>query len=163
MEQWLPIPDFPLYEASDQGRIRNIKSGGILTCSKGDEGRPHVGLMQGAVQVKRGLSLLICKTFLTKPRWDFNTPIHFDGILLNCRLDNLAWRPRWFAVKHIQQFRVIQTETGPVRDIKTGVIYVNVWSVVFHHGVLYNDVVKSIINKTYVFPTMQCFEWVNPD
>jgi hypothetical protein len=42
-------------------------------------------------------------------------------------------------------------------------VYEDVWAVVFAFGVLYNDVVLSIVNKTYVFPVMHCFEWVDPD
>lgn len=31
---------------------------------------------------------------------------------------------------------------------------------VFHYGLLYMDLLLSIFNKTYVFPTMQTYEWM---
>jgi len=163
MEQWLPIPGYDGYEASDQGRIRSLYTNSVLAVSRMGGGRPSVALTLERVQVRRGLSLLICQTFLPSPREDFTTPIHLDGDLMNCRVSNLAWRPRWFALKHTEQFNQGLPETGPVRNIKTGIIYENVGSVVYSFGVLYNDVVKSIVNKTWVFPLMHCFEWVYPD
>lgn len=158
----MPLRGYPKYEASDQGRIRHIKSGAVLAVSQSGRERPHVGLMLGGVQVKRGLSLLICNTFIDPPRLDFNTPIHLDGDLMNCRVSNLAWRPRWFAMRHTAQFGRNPGNSGQVRNINTGIVYGDVWDVVTTFGLLYNDVVIAIINKTYVFPLMHCFEWVDP-
>lgn len=165
MEQWLPLASYPGYEASDQGRIRNTNSGAVLAVSRvGADARPYVGLSVHRRQVKRGLALLICSTFVPRPkREDWDTPIHLDGDVMNCRVNNLQWRPRWFALKHTEQFRLRLVETEAIRNINTGAIYENAWSVVFSHGVLYNDVIMSIVNKTWVFPLMQYFEWVDPD
>jgi len=163
MEEWLPLPGYPGYEASDLGRIRNSSTNAILATSRTGDARPSVKLMLGRTQVQRGLSLLICKTFLESPRPGFNTPIHLDGDLTNCRASNLVWRPRWFAIQHTSQFYKDLGETSAVRNLNTRVVYEDVWAVVFAFGVLYNDVVLSIVNKTYVFPVMHCFEWVDPD
>lgn len=163
MEQWLPLQDYPGYSASDQGRIRSDQSGAILAIQRQGNHRPHVGLTIGKVQVKRGLALLICKTFIEPARKDFDTPIHLDGDLSNCRVSNLTWRPRWFAMEHTAQFSKRLPSTGAIRNIDTGIVYSDTWQVVFTFGVLYNDVIKSIVNKTWVFPIMYCFEWVDPD
>lgn len=162
MEEWLPIEGYPGYEASDQGRVRNSR-GWIINPTRIGDGRPFVALAVNGAQVQRGLALLICQTFLDLPRADFNTPIHLDGDLTNCRVNNLAWRPRWFALKHTRQFRQNLGDTGPVRNIDTGHVYANTWAVVFTFGVLYNEVVKSIVNKTWVFPIYHRFEWVHPE
>ena len=163
MEEWLPLVGYPGYEASDLGRIRNTQTNTILAISRTGDARPSVALNKNHVQVKRGLSLLICKTFLPSQRPGFNTPIHLDGDLMNCRASNLVWRPRWFAIQHTSQFYKDLGETSAVRNVETRVVYRDVWAVVFAFGVLYNDVVLSIINKTYVFPVMHCFEWADPD
>lgn len=162
MEQWLPLQGYPNYSVSDLGRVRSDSHGAVLAISRTGNARPHVSLMLDRVQLKRGLSLLVAKTFIKSPRPDFNTPIHFDGDLTNCRVSNLAWRPRWFAINHTAQFATNPGNSGQVRNINTGVVYGDVWDVVVAFGLLYTDVVKSIVNKTYVFPLMHCFEWVNP-
>lgn len=161
MEEWIDLQGYPGYEISDQGRVRNDRRWVIATSQVGN-GRPFVGLMVNGRQVKRGLALLVCETFLDVPRADFNTAIHLDGDLSNCRVSNLAWRPRWFAIKHTMQFRQNLGEAGPVRNIDTGIVYDTIWDVVFTFGVLYNEVIKSIINKTWVFPIYHRFEWVDP-
>ena len=162
MEEWMDLPGYPGYEASDQGRIRNER-GWILGTTQIEGARPFVALSTNGRQVQRGLALLICQTFLETPRADFNTPIHLDGDLANCRVSNLAWRPRWFALKHTRQFRLNLGESGAVRNIDTGIVYKTIWDVVFTFGVLYNEVVKSIINKTWVFPIYHRFEWIDPE
>jgi hypothetical protein len=164
MEQWLPLLGYPGYEVSDQGRVRSLRSDCILSVSRQRKGRPSVALtIDHPTQVRRGLALLVISTFLPSPRVDFTTPIHLDGDLMNCRLNNLVWRPRWFAMQHTKQFTENHPETSAIRNIDTGQVYKDVWEVVFTFGVLHNDVVKSVINKTYVFPIMHCFEWVNPE
>jgi hypothetical protein len=117
------------------------------------------------VQLTRGLALLVCSAFVPLPqhRCDVPTPIHLDGDFQNCRPDNLVWRPRWFAQKHTAQFKQNLQNPNAVRNIDTGVVYHDIWDVVFEQGVLFNDVVKAVINKTYVFPLFQRFEWVDPD
>lgn len=163
MEQWLPLKGYPGYSASDEGRIRNDLRDSILAVVRVKGRRSYVGLVQNKVQVKRSLSKLICETFVYNERPEyFDTPIHLDGDLSNCRADNLLWRPRWFADRHSVQFNLNLVDPGPVKNIDTGVVYDSVWSVVFAHGVLFNDVVLSIINKTWVFPLMNCFEWLDP-
>jgi hypothetical protein len=161
MEIWLPLLSYPGYSASDQGRVRNDKRDSILAVVRVKGRRSYVGLMSRGTQVKRSLSRLICETFVPNQRKEyFDTPIHVDGDLANCKAVNLQWRPRWFADRYSFQFTQDLGETLPVRNINTGVTYSNVWEVVFAHGVLFNDVVLSIANKTYVFPLMHNFEWI---
>lgn len=161
MEKWVPLLGYPGYSVSDLGRIRNDNRERLLTVVHMETNYSFVGLVKDGEQVKRSVSKLVCETFVPKPANPrFNTPIHFDGDLSNCRVDNLDWRPRWFAIKHTRQFRIEQEEyPDPVREIKTGEIFDNSWSAVFRYGLLYLDLIRSILNKTYVFPTMQTYEW----
>jgi hypothetical protein len=160
MDQWLPLQDYPGYSASDLGRVRNDKRDHVLAIVRSSR-RPYVCLVKNGVQVKRGLSLLIAETFVQTERKEyFNTAIHLDGDLSNCRARNLMWRPRWFALKHTHQFSEPWGDSDPVINTVTNTVHKDVWSVVFEHGVLYSDVLQSIYNKTYVFPLMQTFEWL---
>lgn len=161
MERWLSLQGYPGYSASDLGRIRNDKRDSLLSVIRVEGRRSYVSLMLRGKQVTRSLSRLICETFVSNDKQQyFDTPIHVDGNLANCRAVNLQWRPRWFADRYSYQFTQNLGDTIPVRNINTGVEYKNVWEVVFAHGVLFNDVILSIANKTYVFPLMQCFEWI---
>lgn len=162
MEQWVPLLGYPDYSASTLGRIRNDKRDSLLTIIHLESKRAYVGLMKNGVQVKRNVSKLICETFVPKPTNDhFTTPIHFDGNLSNCQSTNLDWRPRWFAIKHAMQFRTsLPQYPTPVRETKSGEMFDNCWNIVLRYGLLYMDLILSIYNKTYVFPTMQTFEWV---
>jgi hypothetical protein len=115
-------------------------------------------MMQRNKQIKRGVGLLVCKTFLEQPDEKFNTPIHLNGELIDCRLDNLLWRPRWFAISHAYQFTGAVVHDYPIREIETGE-RLTVWGAVRKYGLLCTDVLAALTNKTYVFPTMQVFEW----
>lgn len=161
-EQWVPLLGYPGYSASNLGRIRNDIRERVLTVVQLPTSYAYVGLVKDGVQVKRSLSKLIGEAFLPKPPSpSFTTPIHFDGDLSNCRSDNLDWRPRWFAIKHTRQFRIdLPAYPDPVRELKTGEIFPNSWKAVLRYGLLYMDLILSIYNKTYVFPTMQSYEWV---
>jgi hypothetical protein len=162
MERWVPLLDYPGYYISDEGRVRNRKDR-FMRIHLNNRGRPFIGLMVNGEQVKRGLALLVAQTFILPPRADFTTPIHLDGNPINCEAQNLQWRPRWFALEHSRQFHLDLGNHGPVRHTKTGIVYHSIWEVVLKYGLLYNDVLLSIINKTYVFPWMGFFEWVDPN
>lgn len=162
MEEWRPLRDYPGYSASNLGRIRNDKFKREVHATKLKQGRAFVGLMLDGVQVKRSLSKIIGDAFLDSPMAPhFTTPIHFDGDLSNCRVDNLDWRPRWFAIKHAEQFRrEFPRVLTPVRDISTGAEFEDSWAAMLQFGLLYFDIVAATNSRTYVFPTMQSFEWV---
>lgn len=120
----------------------------------------YVGLVSEKKQYNRSVARLVAESYLPPPdQQHFDTPIHLDGNLDHCWLENLEWRPRWFANKYTWQFCQEFDEHPPIRDKKTGVIYKNIWNVVSLKGLLYIDVVRAINECTYVFPTMDLFEW----
>lgn len=161
MDEWKRIDEFPRYSVSIAGQVRNDKTGKMLTPFKTNAGHIAVGLSGIDGQHNRMVSRLVAEAFLPPPVNDkFDTPIYFDGDLSNCRVSNLTWRPRWFAIKHTRQFRVSEPyPSKPLRCIGTGEEFASVWDAVKKYGLLYNDIVLSILNRTYVFPTMQTFDW----
>src|SRR5688500_16397254 len=161
MEEWVPLLGYPGYSISNLGRIRNDNRDRLLTVVRLKTNYAYVGLVKEGVQVKRALSKLVAETFLPSPTIPtFTTPIHFDGDPWNCRADNLDWRPRWFAIKHTRQFRIdLPQYPDPVRETKTGEVFENSWKPVLRFGLIYMDLILSIFNHTYVFPTMQSYEW----
>lgn len=119
-----------------------------------------VGLMDDGVQYKRSVPLLVLDAFMEKPSANFDTPINLNGHRTDNRLENLAWRPRWYAVEYNRQFYKAYEHpiTKPIRDPETGLIFPNSFSVATHYGLLERDIVLSILNRTVVWITYTRFE-----
>jgi NUMOD4 motif len=162
-EQWSPIEDFPGYSVSDHGRIRTDKTGRILVLTETQFGLLNVGMMRDGMQYHRSVPLLVAKAFIPqvsgRRRRPFDTPINLDGDRHNNHVDNLAWRPRWFAIRYNQQFRRPYENPimAPVVDLETGEVSDNSLECAKTYGLLEKDLVLSILNRTYVFPTFQEF------
>lgn len=157
-EQWKPIPGFN-YSVSNCGRVRSEKTGRIMALSNNQFGVVSVGMMRDGEQYHRSVPLLVAKAFIKQPSEAFDTPINLDGDRYNNHVDNLAWRPRWFAVKYNRQFR--EPYAWPLfselEEIKTGEVCDNSIECSRRYGLLEEDLVLSILNHTYVWPTFQEF------
>lgn len=159
MENWVVIENFPDYSVSDHGRVRADKSDRILSLSVNQYGVVQVGLMKNGVQRHRSVPLLVAKAFIEPPRGPFDTPINLNGDRHDNHVDNLVWRPRWFAIRYNQQFRYPYENSiiHPVFDLKTGEVSANSFECAIKYGLLERDLVFSILNRTYVWPTYQQF------
>jgi hypothetical protein len=164
VEEWSTIPKFPKYAVSDEGRVRNERSGRIMKLEVNQFNVVTVGLMgEGPKQYRRSVPLLVANAFLPKDRPMFDTPICMDGDRFNNAVVNLAWRPRWFAIQYNRQFTVDrwgEPIDRPIMDLGTGEVFPNSLEVAKWFGLLERDVVLSILNMTYVWPTYQQFEVV---
>lgn len=159
-EIWVQIEDFPGYSVSNHGRVRADKSGRILRLSLNQFGLLQVGMMRDGTQYHRSVPLLVAKAFIPQPSGRFNTPINLDGDRFNNRVDNLVWRPRWFAAKYNRQFREPYPNSilAPVVNLETGEISENSLECAKKYGLLEEDLVLSVLNRTYVWPLFQEFE-----
>jgi hypothetical protein len=115
--------------------------------------------MRDGVQKHRSVPLLVAKAFLPEPPGPFDTPINLDGDRHNNHVENLAWRPRWFAIKYNQQFKYPYPSSimSPLQDLKTGEVSENSFECAKRYGLLEHDLVLSILTRTYVWPTYQEF------
>lgn len=159
MEQWRVIELFPEYSVSDHGRIRSDKSGRILALNENQYGLVQVGLMRNGEQRHRSVPLLVAKAFMPQSPGPFDTPINLDGDRHNNHIHNLAWRPRWFAIRYNRQFKYPSEYSieNPIVELATGEISDNSFECAKRYGLLEKDLVLSILNRTYVFPTFQEF------
>lgn len=159
IEVWKPIDLFPEYSVSNYGQIRSDKSGRYLALNLNQYGVLQVGLMRERVQHHRSVTLLVARAHLPPVGGPFDTPINRDGNRLNNRVDNLLWRPRWFAIRFNQQFRWPYENPilSPIIDLKSGEVSDNSLECAKRYGLLEKDVVLSIMNRTYTWPTYQEF------
>jgi hypothetical protein len=158
-EHWKSIEHFPGYSVSDYGRIRFDRYDRILKCNLNQYGVLQVGMMADGEQRHRSVPLLVAKAFLPEVRGPFDTPINLDGDRTNNHVDNLMWRPRWFAIKYNRQFQHSEFDhiDQPVVDLKTGEKSENSLECAKRYGLLEEDVALSIENNTYAWPTYQRF------
>lgn len=160
MPEWVEIEEFPDYSVSDEGMVRNDRFGRLMHLTINQQGVVKVGLSRGNEQFTRSVALLVAKAFLPTPaNLNFNTPINLDGDRTNNAVDNLMWRPRWFAIKYHSQFKKQHLSFNvPIMDISTGERFKNSFEAAVQFGLLEEDVALAIINRTYVFPTYQEFK-----
>ena len=158
-EFWRTIENFPGYSVSSRGRIRTDKTGRILSLSENQFGLLQVGMMRDGVQYHRSVPLLVAKAFIPQPSGLFNTPINLDGDRHNNQVENLVWRPRWFAAKYNRQFRIPYENPilAPIVELETGEVSENSFECAKRYGLLEQDLVMSILNDTYVWTTFQKF------
>ena len=157
-----PIEYFPGYSVSPSGVVRNDDTGRGMALTKNQHGIVQVGLMQNGTQYKRGVALLVAKAFLSPPISSaFNTPINLDGDRSNNHIENLMWRPRWFAIFYHRQF--YNDKRGfrePVIDVKTKEWFPNSWEAAIKYGLLDREIMIATLNRTYVWPTYQEFRLI---
>ena len=159
IEEWKPIREFPEYSVSTTGRVRNDHTGHIMALTMNQLGIIQVGLSSNRRYYKRAVAPLVAHAFIPRPMGPFDTPINLDGDRSNNMVTNLMWRPRWFAVRYHQQFKHPYDYSIPNRiiDLKTKEVTRNSFDCAMRYGLLEKDLVLSILNRTFVWPTYQQF------
>lgn len=112
-EKWLPVPNFPEYEVSTQGRVRSLARSyqrpnprkvsviqtirvkqqillGWVQAQKSGYKRKMVMLCRGGTSHPKKVAHLVLEAFVG-PMPDGMGSLHSDGDSLNNRLDNLRW------------------------------------------------------------------------
>jgi hypothetical protein len=89
MEEWKTITDYPSYEVSNLGQVRNKTTGAMKKATVRPDNCCVVGLWDNGVSEVCYIHRLVCEEFLG---WsDKRTVNHKDGNRQNNRLDNLEW------------------------------------------------------------------------
>lgn len=160
MDDWVPVQGFLGYSVNPLGQVRKDSTGRVLYTRLNQYGVPYVGLMRDWRQCIRSLPRLVATAFLPTPNEIFDTPINLDGDRTNCHVDNLMWRPRWYAIYYVNQFRdrYFNPIEVPVRAVETREIFSNSFDAACRYGLLEREVVLSVLNQTPTWPTYQTFE-----
>lgn len=161
-EDWIPVPDCPGYSVNPLGQVRNDRTKRILQVRANQYGVPYVGMMVDGLrhQRVRSVALLVANAFIPRKHPEWDTPVHLDGDRMNCRADNIVWRPLKYAEHYNNQFTKGRYENPiecPVRDAETDDEYDNSLHAACHNGLLEREVVLSILNNTVAWPTYQRF------
>jgi hypothetical protein len=123
-------------------------------------------MMRDYRQVIRSLPRLVAEAFLPKPNSIFDTPVSINGDRTNCAVDNLMWRPRWYAILYNRQFRVGRYDNpieAPVVALETEEVFPDSLSAACRYGLLEREVVLSVYNRTPAWPSYVTFELAEPD
>ena len=152
-EFWTDVNEFPNYSVSDEGHVRNDKTGTVLSTRINHQDIVMVNLVRNGQQYTRSVALLVAYHHIEAGPVNFNSPIHLDGDHSNCRASNLLWRPRWFAVLYHAQFKKEPFKfTDPIYLADTDEIFENPRDAAMKYGLLERDIVKDIHNHEGVWP-----------
>ena len=163
-DEWVPIPGFPKYSLNSLGQVQHNRTGRLIRPQLNRTGGVYVVLMRESFQhYSRSLPLLVAKAFIPQDLEHleyFDTPIHLDGDKMNCAVDNLMWRPRWFSIKFHNQFRMYSEAliNTPLRQLVDGKVFRDSRVLASLYGLLERDILESIYNSAPVWPTWQRFE-----
>lgn len=162
-EAWSIIEEFPDYSISNHGRVRSERTGRLLRINVGRGGHASVGLMGHEFrQIRRSISGLVADHFMEpSPNPAFDTPIHLNGVIQDCHLYNMVWRPRWFSMKYHAQFKNPPLSIpDSISDRDTGNVYDNPLHAAMVNGILVEEIMNSLLNGADCWPTHQVFELV---
>lgn len=163
MEEWASLETlgFPGYKLSSDGEVRRERTDKVLKLSANQFGVVRIGLMrrEDNRQVTLSLPRLVASMFVPGKSATFNTPINLDGNRDDNRAKNLAWRPRWFAVKFFRQFEEFKEPLfrTKIYDVETSDEYEDSRKAACKNGLLEEEVMKSVVNGSPCFPTWQIF------
>lgn len=101
-EKWTRSKEFENYEISDEGRVRNAKTGRILKPSLDKKGYETVKIKENGRQVTKRVGKLVADTYLDKDP-SKSCIRYIDGNKHNNRPDNIERRSRG------KRIRVVET------------------------------------------------------
>jgi|DEB0MinimDraft_4_1074332.scaffolds.fasta_scaffold67134_2 hypothetical protein len=114
-EIWKTIEEFPKYEVSSQGKVRNIKTGRVLKTSLNNKGYKQVNLGKSLL-----VHRLVCLTFLPNKSETVN---HIDGDKFNNNVSNLEWCTNEYNQKQAWENGLYDGRKKMCLDLRTGVYY----------------------------------------
>lgn len=121
MEIWKTIIEYPNYEVSSDGRVRNTKTGRVLRSSMNKDGYQYVGLCLNGNRKNHKIHRLVASIFIPNPK---NKPDvnHINGNKADNRIENLEWVNASENAKHAYQMG-LRSDNQHCRCIETGQIF----------------------------------------
>lgn len=144
-EHWKIIEDYPNYEVSNLGTVRNIKTGCVLRPIVDDYLR--VDLCKDGKHKSKRIHRLVAEAFIPNPE-NKRTVNHISGDKTDNRVENLEWATHSENMKHA--FRTGLNHHGgglpkqKVRCIETGQIFESQLHAAKYFGVCQGSIRSSI-------------------
>ncbi len=114
MQKWLPIDNFPGYEVSNDGLVRNASNLYVLGLYDNGRGYLQVVMRKEGRNTARAVHRLVANAFHGEEPRD-HVPVHLDEDKTNNHIDNLSWTPRWLAMQ--QKKQRVRTSPNDIRKI----------------------------------------------
>lgn len=160
---WAPILEFPEYSVNEIGQIKNDKTGHIMAVQQNQSGVAMVKLVRDGKQYTRSVANIVATYFVDGKDYIFETPINLNGNRLDCRAENLAWRPRWFAIRYHMQFDVPPfTFEQPIVCLDTDEVFDQPREAAVKYGLLEKEIVEDLHNQKGVWPLGYDFRYYRP-
>lgn len=157
MEVWqnLAAEGLDNYSVSNTGQIRNDRTNRLLKQSPNQSGTYKVGMVRhtGEPPITLGVAPLVARYFVEGETREFDTPINLDGNRANNSAENLAWRPRWFAINYHRQFNFAPIVFKyPIVCLDFDQVFESCRHAAIHFGLLERAIAESIVTQRGVWP-----------
>lgn len=164
---WSEIDGFSKYVVSDHGVVKNLRMDRPLSRQvNAGEVRLVSMLKDGGGITTRSVAKLVADAFLPiHQNKYFTTVIHKDGNHDNCRVENLAWRSRPFAVRYHRRFRPPYSRKNwsqRVLCVETGHIFDSISEASIFGGVFEEEIMNHCCNEEIdpCFPSGLTFRYI---
>lgn len=152
-EEWAEIPDFPDYQASNKGRIKN--SSGRVLYNRLSGKYLTVRLHKEGSEYTKKIHRLVLSAFTGHDRPDMQVN-HIDGDRYNNELSNLEWCTREENLAHARAMGLLhEWDPRPIVCLETGEIFPSMKQCAESFGWSYGNARASIplvcegLKKTY--------------
>jgi hypothetical protein len=163
MEKWEPIEEFPGYEVSDEGRVRNERTGRLLGIYDNGHGVLQVVMRRDGKNHARAVHRLVAEAHLF-PGPQGTVPFFLNGDRTDCSAKNLDWKPRWYAIKMTRQSkRTEPRDTRGIRMLSTGQEFPNALEAAKFIGGIEELVLLTAQNRHGATYMGSAFEFIYPN
>ena len=162
MEKWLPSREFSNYDVSDEGNVRNRKTGRVMKTNVNKKGYRTVSLREDGKYYTRKVANLVADAFIEEER-NGRDVTYKDGDRSNIYADNLEYRTRSEISKRAFErgTRVSNCSSKKIRDVVTGEIYDSVAACSRATGLGKASISRSADGSCAYLKSGQRFEPVN--